>query len=108
MAKDAEKRANSRNLKALGRLGRYLRPYRLQVVLTLVALAVAAASVLAFGAGFRYLIDGAFGQGQAAALDHALKAALIVVVLLALATFARAYLVTWLGERLVADLRKDV
>ena len=108
LKKDADKREGSRNLKALGRLGGYLRPYRLQVGLTLVALALAAGSVLAFGAGFRYLIDGAFGQGEAAALDHALKAALIVVVVLALATFARAFLVTWLGERLVADLRKDV
>ena len=108
MSKEGGKRSGSRNFKALGRLGRYLRPYRLQVLLTLIALAVAAASVLVFGAGFRYLIDGAFGQGEAEALDHALKAALIVVVVLALATFARAYLVTWLGERLVADLRKDV
>jgi ATP-binding cassette subfamily B protein len=108
MSKNAGKRAGSRNFKALGRLGAYLGPYRLQVALTLIALIMAAAAVLAFGAGFRYLIDGAFGEGQAAALDHALKAALIVVAVLALATFARAYLVTWLGERLVADLRKDV
>ena len=108
LSKEGSKRDSSRNLKALGRLGAYLRPYRLQVLLTLIALAVAAAAVLAFGAGFRYLIDGAFGEGHANALDHALKAALIVVVVLALATFARAFLVTWLGERLVADLRKDV
>ncbi|MEZ5930731.1 MAG: ABC transporter transmembrane domain-containing protein [Alphaproteobacteria bacterium] len=108
LSKEGADRAGSRNLKALGRLGRYLRSYRLQVALTLVALVVAAGSVLAFGAGFRYLIDGAFGAGHAGALDHALKAALIVVVVLAIATFARAYLVTWLGERLVADLRKDL
>ncbi|MDH3661645.1 MAG: ABC transporter transmembrane domain-containing protein, partial [Alphaproteobacteria bacterium] len=108
MSKEAGGRARSRNFAALGRLGRYLRPYRLQVVATLIALMVAAAAVLAFGAGFRYLIDGAFGAGQVTALDHALRAALLVVVVLALATFARAYLVTWLGERLVADLRKDV
>lgn len=108
MSKDGAKRESSKNLNALGRLSRYLRPYRLQLVLTLIALAVAAASVLAFGAGFRYLIDGAFGAGHTEALDHALKAALIVVVLLAVSTFARAFLVTWLGERLVADIRHDV
>ncbi|MGH1477912.1 MAG: ABC transporter transmembrane domain-containing protein [Geminicoccales bacterium] len=108
MSMESAKRDKSNNLKAIGRLGRYLRPYRLQVVLTIIALAVAAASVLAFGAGFRYLIDGAFGAGESAALDHALKAALIVVLMLAAATFARAFLVTWLGERLVADVRRDV
>ena len=108
MSQDGTKRTGSRNLRALGRLGRYLRPYRLQVILTLIALAAAAGSVLAFGAGFRYLIDGAFAAGHANALDHALKAALIVVAVLAIATFARAFLVTWLGERLVADIRQDV
>jgi len=108
MSKKDTERTGSRNFKALGRLGRYLRPYRLQVGCTLIALVLAAGAVLAFGAGFRYLIDGALSGGQATALDHALKAALIVVLILALATFARAYLVTWLGERLVADLRKDV
>ena len=97
MSMESAKRDKSNNLRAIGRLGRYLRPYRLQVVLTIIALAVAAASVLAFGAGFRYLIDGAFGAGESAALDHALKAALIVVLMLAAATFARAFLVTWLG-----------
>lgn len=108
MSKEGTKREGSKNLSALGRLSGYLRPYRLQLILTLIALAVAAAAVLAFGAGFRYLIDGAFGAGHADALDHALKAALIVVVVLAVATFARAFLVTWLGERLVADIRRDV
>ena len=108
LSKDGAKRESSKNLSALRRLSRYLRPYRLQVALTLVALFVAAGAVLAFGAGFRYLIDGAFGAGHEEALDHALKAALIVVVVLAVATFARAFLVTWLGERLVADIRRDV
>ncbi len=108
MSKDGAKREGSKDLSALRRLGRYLRPYRMQLALTLVALALAAASVLAFGAGFRYLIDGAFGAGHVEALDHALKAALIVVTILAVSTFARAFLVTWLGERLVADVRRDV
>ena len=62
ISKEGSKRGDSRNLKELGRLGRYLKPYRLQVAFTLVALVLAAAAVLAFGAGFRYLIDGAFGQ----------------------------------------------
>ncbi len=66
---------------------------------------LAAASVLVFGVGLRYLIDGAFGAGRTERSNHALKAALIVIAVLAAATFARAYLVAWLGERLVADLR---
>ncbi len=101
-------RATSRDLRQLRRLAGYLAPYRGRVAATLVALAFAAASVLVFGVGLRYLIDGAFGAGRPSALNHGLKAALIVIVVLAAATFARAYLVAWLGERLVADLRAEV
>jgi ATP-binding cassette, subfamily B, bacterial len=101
-------REGSRDLRQLRRLGRYLKPYRWRLLVTLVALVLAASSVLVLGVGLRHLVDGAFGAGRMAALDHALEAALIVIVVLAVATFARAYLVTWLGERVVADLRRDV
>jgi ATP-binding cassette, subfamily B, bacterial len=101
-------RQGSRDLRQLRRLGRYLRPYRWRLAATLLALVLAASSVLVLGVGLRHLIDGAFAAGRVGALDHALKASLIVIVVLALATFARAYLVTWLGERVVAELRRDV
>jgi ATP-binding cassette subfamily B protein len=108
LGREAAARPGSRDLRQLRRLAGWLRPYRMQVAATLVALALAAAAVLVFGIGLRYLIDGAFAEGHAGALDHALKASLIVVVVLAAATFARSYLVAWLGERLVADLRAAV
>jgi ATP-binding cassette subfamily B protein len=101
-------RASGRDLRQLRRLAGYLTPYRWRVVATLVALALAAAAVLVFGVGLRYLIDGGFGARRPSALDHGLRASLIVIVVLAGATFARAYLVGWLGERLVADLRAEV
>jgi ATP-binding cassette subfamily B protein len=101
-------RAGSRDLRQLRRLGAYLRPYRWQVAAALIALVLAAAAVLVFGVGLRYLVDGAFGARHPDALDHALKASLLVVLILAAATFARSFLVSWLGERVVADLRRDV
>ena len=108
IGRQGAQRPGSRDLRQLRRLAGYLRPYRWRVVATIVALALAAAAVLVFGIGLRYLIDGGFTAGRSGALDHALKAALIVIVVLAAATFARAYLVAWLGERLVADLRAEV
>jgi ATP-binding cassette subfamily B protein len=108
MSSQGAQRPGSRNLRPLRRLMGFLRPYRWQVAATLVALVVAAAAVLVFGVGLRYLIDGAFAAGRTNALDHALEASLIVVVVLAAATFARAYLVAWLGERVVTDLRTAV
>jgi ATP-binding cassette, subfamily B, bacterial len=108
MGKDGATSAGNRDLRQLRRLVGYVAPYRWRVAATLAALVLASASVLVFGIGLRYLIDGAFGAGRTAALDHALKASLIVIAVLAAATFARAYLVGWLGERLVADLRTRV
>ncbi|HWL69835.1 MAG TPA: ABC transporter transmembrane domain-containing protein [Geminicoccus sp.] len=101
-------RAGTRDLGQLRRLATYLRPHRPLVIGTLVALTVAALAVLSIGAGLRHIVDGGFVQGRPRALDHALEAVGLVILVLALATFFRSYLVTRLGERLVADLRKDV
>jgi ATP-binding cassette, subfamily B, bacterial len=108
MSGPGAQRPGSRDLRQLRRLLGFVRPYRWQVAGALLALVLAAGAVLAFGVGLRYLIDGGFGAGRVEALDHALKASLIVVVVLAGATFARSYLVTWLGERVVTDLRTRV
>ena len=101
-------RESSRELRHLRRLFGYLRPYRWTVVGTLVSLVVAASAVLVLGVGLCHLIDGGFGAGRAEALDHALKAVLVLVAVLAAATYARSYLVSWLGERVVADIRRQV
>ncbi len=105
---NGDNRDKARDIGQLRRLGRYLGPYRWRVAGALLALTLAAAAVLSLGVGLRYLIDGGFGEGDPNALDHALFAVLIVIVVLAVATYLRSYLVTWLGERVVADLRQAV
>lgn len=92
----------------LGSLGPYLRPYRGRVVLALLSLVVAAGTVLAFGACLRALIDRGFAQGRPDILNYALASLLVVAIVLALASGARFYLVSWLGERVVGDLRRDL
>lgn len=89
-------------------LGPYLRPYRGRVVLALLSLVVAAGTVLAFGACLRALIDRGFAQGRPDILNYALASLLVVAIVLALASGARFYLVSWLGERVVGDLRRDL
>jgi len=108
LAQLAEGRERGRDLRRLRSLARYLVPYRGTILATFVALVVAAAAVLSLGIGVRFLIDGGFAGGRSEALDHALEAVLIVVVVLAVATFFRSWLVTRLGERVVADLRRDL
>src|SRR5215469_10922039 len=89
-------------------LGPYLRPYRGKVALALLSLLVAAGTVLAFGACLRALIDRGFAQGRSDVLDYALGSLLAVAFVLAVASGARFYLVSWLGERVVGTLRRDL
>ncbi|MCH7778551.1 MAG: ABC transporter, partial [Gemmatimonadetes bacterium] len=74
----------------------------------MVALSVAAGTVLVMGLGLRRLVDEGFASGDTALLDGALFALLGVIVVLAGATYARFYLVSWLGERVVGDIRQAV
>ncbi len=86
----------------------YLAPYGWPIAAAFCALSVAAATVLAAGQGLRALIDEGFGGGDAALLDTALFGLFAIVAVLACATYARYYLVSWIGEKVVADMRRDV
>ncbi|MBM3546743.1 MAG: ATP-binding cassette domain-containing protein [Alphaproteobacteria bacterium] len=101
-------RPPSRNLGALRPLWPFLRPYRLRLLGAAVFLLIAAGTVLGLGWALRHLIDDGLAGGNAALLDRTVIALLGVVVLAAFATFGRFYLVTWIGERIVADLRRAV
>jgi ATP-binding cassette subfamily B protein len=95
-------------LRTLARVGVFVRPYRKQVVFAAIALVVAAAAVLAIGQGLRGVVDRGFGTGNAGELDRTLALMLGVVALMAAATFTRFYFVSWIGERVTADLRRAV
>ena len=101
-------RPANKDIRQLARILGFLAPYRKQVVIAAVALIVAAACVLVLGQGLRRVIDGGFASGDAALLDSALIALLGVIVVLALATYTRFYYVSWIGERVSADIRRAV
>jgi ATP-binding cassette subfamily B protein len=101
-------RARARSLAPLRALWPYLKPYRPQMAGAALCLTVAAVTVLALGQGLKVLIDRGFGTGEAALIDRAVLLLLLVVLVLAASTYGRYYLVTWLGERVVADLRRAV
>jgi ATP-binding cassette subfamily B protein len=86
----------------------YLRRYAWRVTGASAALLVAAGLVLLLGQGVRHLIDHGFAGHDPATLNRAAAAMFLVVAALAVATYARFYLVSWLGERTAADLRRDV
>ncbi|MEM7441820.1 MAG: ABC transporter transmembrane domain-containing protein, partial [Pseudomonadota bacterium] len=105
---DERKRASRPDLKPLRLLLPFLRPYRKPIAGALTALTVSAVTVLGLGSGLRALVDDGFRQGDSALLDRALLVLLLVVILLAGASYARFYLVSWIGERVVADVRRAV
>ncbi|HVN34709.1 MAG TPA: ABC transporter transmembrane domain-containing protein [Casimicrobiaceae bacterium] len=96
------------SLRTLARIGRFVRPYRRQVIFAAIALVVAAVAVLAVGQGLRGVIDHGFSAGDAHELDRTLALMLGVIIVMAAATYTRFYFVSWIGERVTADLRRAV
>jgi len=106
-----EARSSDRPRSRLGHLrhlGGYLRPYLRQIAGATLALTITAGSVLSLGVGLRYLVDNGFGDGNTAMLDRVLAGLVIIVLVMAAATYGRFMLVSWIGERVVADIRRDV
>jgi len=105
-------RAKSQSPKSLSGLLPFLRPYRAQIALAGVFLVMAALATLAFPLALRSLIDGGLVQSDKGAQVMGLRdhfAALFgVAVALGVFSAARFYMVSWLGERVTADLRNAV
>jgi ATP-binding cassette subfamily B protein len=93
---------------ALRQILRLLLPHRHRALIAGLALIVAATAMLGVGQGLRAVIDRGFAAGNAAWLDRALGGTFAVIALLAAATWVRFYNVSWLGERIAADLRRRV
>ncbi|MDO8447324.1 MAG: ABC transporter transmembrane domain-containing protein [Rhodoferax sp.] len=105
-------RPKSSNPKSLSGLLPFLRPYRGRIGLALVFLVMAAMATLAFPVALRSLIDGGLVQSDKGAQVMALRehfvALFAVAVALGLFSAGRFYMVSWLGERVTADLRNAV
>jgi len=99
-------RPTTRRIGALAALWPFLRPYGGLLAAALVALVFTASISLVLPLAVRRIVDG-FDQGSAL-LDEYFGAAIGIIALLALGTGLRYYLVTRLGERVVADIRKAV
>ncbi|WP_075791094.1 ABC transporter transmembrane domain-containing protein [Massilia putida] len=99
-------------LVALKGLLPFLRPYRRQFLFAGIALLVAAGATLAIPYAFKQMIDHGFGakggMASAASVNNTFLALFGVAAVLAVATAARYYTVSWLGERVTADIRSAV
>ena len=105
---DGMNRPKSQNLRLLKPALGFLRPYRWQVVAASVALIVTAGVTLSIGQGIRLLIDEGFAEGSADVLVDSIGLFVALVSILTVGTFVRFYFVSWVGERVSADLRQAV
>ncbi len=105
---DAPQRPTSASFRALLPLFRYGRRYTGRALAALAALTISAAATLAVPFALRRMIDFGFSKDSGGAVDAYFLAMGAVVIVIALAAATRYYLVTTLGERVVADLRRDV
>ena len=101
-------RPKGQDLRYLRRTIGFIKPYSGLVAAAVTALAVTGFSVLGLGQGLKVLIDSGFTNDDPDALDNALLILLALSLVMAGGTFARFYFVSWLGERVVADLRQAV
>ena len=103
-----QQREASTNISVLTAMVDFLVPYRWRVVGATAALIFTAGITLLLGQGLRILVDRGFGEGAGAGLDQAIIIFCAIVILPAIGTFVRFYLVSWIGERVSADLRLAV
>ena len=107
MSTNAE-RPRAKNLNPLRSLLPFVRPYRGMLAAALAALLVASAAMLALPLALRELIDYVIAAKNSSALNRYLIGFLAASVIFGVFAALRFYLVTWLGERVVADLRAAV
>lgn len=99
---------SSRHRRAIRLAAHFIAPYRWQALGALLALIVTAGITLSMGQGIRLLVDKGFMTQSAHLLNQSIGFFLLLVLGLSVGTFVRFYLVSWIGERVVADIRRQV
>ncbi|ARO25578.1 ABC transporter [Rhizobium sp. S9] len=109
MAEQARAEENKRrSLRPLGRLAPYVMRYRGLVAGALISLALAAITSLALPLAVRRMIDHGFTQSDGSFINSYFAMLMVMALVLAIASALRYYFVITIGERIVADLRRDV
>ena len=108
MEEDAKRRPKTRSVRPLRTLVPFIAQYPSRVFAAFLALLTATAATLAMPIAVRFMIDNGFSSEDAVSIDRYFLAMLGVAVVLGLASATRFYFVSWIGERVTADLRNAV
>mgnify|MGYP001544203381 CR=1 FL=1 len=108
VARVASARKKAKSLKPLREILPFLKPFRGRIAIAGVALVISSAATLILPAAGRQLIDHGFDAKEIGRISQYFLAFLAVAAVMGLSAATRFYFVTWLGERVVADIRKAV
>ena len=89
-------------------LWQFVRPYRTRLVIAIIALIFTATLTLSLGQGIKLMIDDGFSSQSTLGLSNALTLVGFIIVAMSIGAYFRFYMVSWLGERVVADIRKKL
>ena len=89
-------------------LWQFIRPYKLRLTIAVIALVTTAGLTLSLGQGVRLMIDQGFAASSVEGLKDAVIFFAVLVVAVSVGVYFRFYMVSWLGERVVADIRKTL
>ena len=93
---------------SLGRALAFLWPYKKQIAIASVALIITAGITLGLVQYVRIIVDNGFVEGSTESLNLAISGLVVAVLFLSIGTYTRFYWVSWLGERVTADIRQAV
>ena len=106
--KQLEARPLGKSMRPLRAIWPYIAPYRGTLTLALIVLVAASAVTGSLPIAARFLIDNGISSGDMDRIDYYFRIVIGVIIGISLLSAARLYLITWLGERVVADIRKKV
>ena len=99
---------SGKSIRPLAKLLPYMMQYKMQVGLAILFLFLAAATTLTLPMAVRRVIDNGFTESNPELVNSYFSILLVIAAILAISSACRYYFVIWLGERIVADVRRDV
>lgn len=101
-------RPRSKNYAYLKRLWGFMAPYSARLSAAATALVITSAATLSIGVGLKFLIDRGLSAGDSDFLTLGFAALMGIILVIATGTYFRFYFISWVGERVVADVRRAV
>ena len=89
-------------------LWQFVRPYKMRLIVAIIALIATATLTLSLGQGVKLMIDEGFSSQSTVGLANALSVIGLIIFAMSFGAYFRFYMVSWLGERVVADIRKKL